>query len=292
MKLKSILLILSSALLSACSSTGLTLINAIEKLTSNHEVTANIAYGKQPWQKLDLHTPIISNKHDIPVLVFFYGGSWDTGKKEQYYFAAAAFAKLGYLVVIPDYIKYPQGKFPEFIQDGAAAISWVKNNINAHGGDASNVFIAGHSAGAHLGALLVSDKAYLQQHGLKPSDINAFAGLAGPYNFTPKRPEIVLIFEPVSNYAKMQIPNYIDGDEPSMLLAHGLNDTTVLIKNKITTIDALKEQNGDYESIDYPDVSHAGILLALSSLFDGKIQPANDIDKFFQKHLSPLNKDP
>lgn len=285
MKFIYILIMLVTTLLAGCTNTGLALLNTQAKFSSDHSVTSNISYGEQLWQKLDLHIPSKKNKTELPVLIFFYGGSWDSGNKEQYFFAARAFTKLGYLVVIPDYVKYPQGKFPTFIEDGATALAWVKQNIGNYGGNTKKLFVVGHSAGAHLGALLVADQSYLQAVDLSPDVVTAFAGLAGPYNFTPEARRIVRVFQPSSNYPKMKVMNHVDGNEPPMFLAHGSSDSTVGVANKDTTIEAIQKVGGKYKDINYQGVSHVGILLSLHSLFDGKATPAKDIDDFFRSYL-------
>ena len=156
-RIKLIIALASSLLLSGCASTGLYVLNYGLKLKPDHDVTKDIAFGDKAWQKLDVHTSGSNQEQAKPVLIFFYGGSWDSGKKEMYFFAADAFVRRGYVVVIPDYVKYPQARFPMFIEDGAAAVAWTKQNIKRFGGDPEQVFIAGHSAGAHLGGLLLTD---------------------------------------------------------------------------------------------------------------------------------------
>ena len=278
----SLFLLAVCAALQACSSVGLGVINTKEKINKKHQSLQNIVYGEKTWQKLDVYTPVSNQTNLKPVIVFFYGGSWDSGRKEQYLFAASAFTQLGYVVVIPDYVKFPQGKFPQFIHDGAASIAWVKKHISEHGGNPDQVFIVGHSAGAHLGALLVTDAEYLSKHDLKPTDVSAFAGLAGPYNFTPKAPKIVRIFEPEENYPKMKIMNHLNGDEPPMLFAHGLKDTTVSVRNQQANIKVIQQIGGTYKEIVYPEASHVSILLRLSSFYRGGKKPSEDIHNFFR----------
>lgn len=279
-------------LLSSCSSAGLALINTRAKLSSNHTLTSDIQYGEKPWQKLDLYIPKNDNQQtDINAnLIFFYGGGWSDGSKEQYYFVASKFANLGYTVIVPDYVKFPQGKFPAFIEDGAQTIAWLKQNIHQYGGNTDNIFIAGHSAGAHLGALLLADSNYLNQVGAKPNDINGFAGLSGPYGFTPKAPRFVRIFEPPSNYPKMNVINYIDGDEPPMLLLHGEADRLVSIENMHSSVNKAIEVGGIANGIIYPNVSHVRLLLGITSKLIGNSDPSLDMDRFFRKHLTETNK--
>lgn len=170
-----------SSVLSACSSTGLMVLNGIIKAENPQSIRKDLAYGEQPWQRLDVYPnrqqPM---KVASPVIIFIYGGGWDSGSKNQYFFAANAFVKRGYTVVVPDYIKFPDGKFPSFVKDAAKAFEWTKKNIASFNGDPENIFIVGHSAGAHTGALLSTDARYLAEVGFKKSDIRGFAGMAGP----------------------------------------------------------------------------------------------------------------
>ena len=289
---KIIILLLLTPLISSCSSLGLSALNATSKLESNHQVIENLAYGNQEWQTLDIHTSEQNSSNTAPeaikpVIIFLYGGGWTSGQKNQYYFAASAFTDKGYIVVLPDYVKYPEGRFPKFVHDSAKATAWVKHNIGKYGGNADQLYVVGHSAGAHIGALLVADEQYLLQEGLQTKDISAFAGLAGPYNFTPEEKPYTEIFGPKDQFPNMKIMNFIDGSEPPMLLLHGTKDKTVGILNKDSLIETIKNKGGLYGDITYTGESHIGILLNLHPYFDGKNNPANDIDQFFKLYGKP-----
>ncbi len=277
---------LGTLFLSGCSSTGLYLLNSSLKLGADHSVEKNIQYGERDWQRLDVHVPTANTETPRPVLVFFYGGSWDSGRKEMYYFVANSFAKRGYIVVIPDYIKYPDARFPAFMHDGAAALDWVLSNIKDHGGDPNNIVVAGHSAGAHLGALLLSDAQYLAQHERKPQDVKAFVGLAGPYNFTPTSATLVEIFGPPEKFPNMQLNNFVDGDEPPMLLLHGRADETVGLQNQTSFLTKLREHNIDADGKVYDDVGHIKILMSLTPPLKGDVPTLDDMDQFFRRVIN------
>ena len=164
---------LSSLLLVACTKIGLSVANLPNQF-SDTETTKDLAYGSEPWQKLDIYVPPHAAEKSLPVVVFFYGGSWKDGSKDMYPFVGEAFAKKGYITVIADYSKYPQVKFPTFVEDGAKAVAWTYRHIAEYQGDPKRLFIAGHSAGAHIGAMMTADKHYLHAEGLTPSIINAF----------------------------------------------------------------------------------------------------------------------
>ncbi|MGK0375053.1 MAG: acetyl esterase/lipase [Arenicella sp.] len=270
-------------LLSACGSTGLMVLNGAVKAENRQNLSKDLAYGEQTWQRLDVYPNQQKPAQGAsPVVIFIYGGGWDSGSKKQYFFAANAFVKRGYTVVVPDYVKYPNGRFPTFVEDAAKAFEWTKKNIANFNGDPNNIFIVGHSAGAHTGALLSTDARYLSDVGFKKSDIRGFAGMAGPYGFTPKAKKYVAIFAPESNYPKMKAMNFVDGSEPPMLLMHGMADKVVGVLNKDTLLDSLNDAQVSNQNIEYKGVSHIGILLKLHPWFDKKHQAANDIDAFFK----------
>ena len=280
------LFVISLLSLSGCTQVGLYGLNSLARVNTDNTVIRNIPYGTKglSWQTLDVYQPSSSsiNKATKPVIVFFYGGGWTTGKKSQYYFAASAFTELGYVVVVPDYAKYPKAKFPQFINDGAASVKWVKDNIAEYGGNPDEVFIVGHSAGAHLGALLLADSQYLALHDLNTQDIKGFAGLAGPYSFVPKRKPYTQVFGPESNYPNMNAVNYVDGNEPAMLLLHGENDTTVEVGNLQRLSDALSQHNVEHKTAIYPNMNHTKILLSLHPNWNKKHPTVSDIHLFFQ----------
>jgi len=277
-------LILLSHLLSACSSGGLFLINSAARLGADQIRHEGLAYGEEPWQSLDVYQPK-DKCGDRPVMLFFYGGGWNSGAKEDYLFVADSFTSLGYVVVVPDYATYPTGKFPTFIEDGARAFAWTKNNIPAYSGDATRIVLVGHSAGAHLAALLLADDSYLRAEGLSPADASGFAGLAGPYNFTPTEPKYQKIFAPPSNYPKMKVSNYITGKEPPMLLVRGTADKTVAAYNQDRLVASLEQFGVPYRDRRYAGVTHVGLLLDMAPFFKNGAPLINDMHQFFKQHL-------
>jgi len=117
--------------------------------------------------------------------MFIHGGSWRNGRKDDYGFAGAALAALGFLTAIPNYRLAPEVRFPTFIEDCAAALRWVQDNAAAYGGDPSRIVIAGRSAGAYNTMMLALDPRYLMGAGVDASAVKGVVGLAGPYDFYP-----------------------------------------------------------------------------------------------------------
>ena len=168
------------------------------------------------------------------------------------------------------------------MEDGAKALAWIYDNISAYYGNPDRIHLSGHSSGAHIAALLAADARYLADQGKSRSlVIRDFAGLAGPYAFTPDEPDLKDIFGPPKNYPNMQVTTFIDGQQPPMLLLYGDADTTVRYSNLAKLEERIKETGGLVQSIVYPDVGHIGLAAALSwfNLHDASV--VRDMARFF-----------
>jgi acetyl esterase/lipase len=264
-------------LLSGCSS--LDVLNAV---TPNGEaqLTSDIRYGEQLRQTLDIHLPT-TTKTARPVVIFFYGGRWQNGSKSEYVFVGQALAKLGIITVIPDYRLFPDVEFPTFIRDSAAATKWTLNNIQRYGGDPKQVFLMGHSAGAHIAAMLATNAQYLQEVGLTPRQLKGMIGLAGGYDFKITDADIKQVFRRASSYEDSQPINFVDGDEPPLLLLHGKKDVTLAPQNSKNLAYQTKQLGGQAEVVIYDKMAHVGMLLSLvDSPFMYFSPVLKDIEKF------------
>ena len=150
---KGFTLMLLAWLLSACSPFA-----AVNLLVpkSGYSVRRDIAYGGDPRQKLDVYIPD-GLKGPAPMLLFFYGGSWESGKRGDYLGFGQAFASKGIITIVADYRLYPQVKFPAFMEDSASALAFVHAHGGDYGGDPKRLFVSGHSAGAYNAVMLGSD---------------------------------------------------------------------------------------------------------------------------------------
>jgi len=126
-------------------------------------VTRNLAYGTaHERQVLDVHAP--AGAKNLPVVFWIHGGGWQAGDKAGVQQKPAAFTARGCVFVSTNYRLMPQADMGTIIRDVAQALAWVHQNIAAHGGDPTRVFVMGHSAGAQLAALLCTDDRYLKAH--------------------------------------------------------------------------------------------------------------------------------
>lgn len=260
--------------LSGCAQLSFAVANVPSQL-ANTFTKRTESFGTADWQKLDVYMPNDATAK-TPVVIFFYGGRWETGTREDYAFVGTTIAQEGYITVIPDYRKYPQVKFPTFVDDGAAAVAWTAKHFPGRA-----IHIAGHSAGAHIGALIVADKSYLAKYHLTPQIIANFIGLAGPYDFTPDEDDLKAIFAPPESYPRMQVTTFIDGHEPPMFLLQGEADKDVNIFNLTRLAQKIQSKAGKVTVRTYPDIDHTGIIKAFTWL-----EPSSPVRKDFFAFLA------
>ena len=243
--------------------------------------------------KLDIYRP--KDATNAPVVVFYYGGRWEFGNREDYRWFAEALARNGFVAILPDYRKYPQVKLDGFMTDAANALAWSFEHAAEYGGDRDQLFVMGHSAGAHLALMLATNAQWMASHQIEPTRLAGAIGLAGPYNFLPLTADdmIGMFGSTPEQQARSQPINFVDGDEPPMLWLHGSADNTVWPKNSTTLAQAVKAKGGRAEVITYPDVTHSGILLSVSPTFRGKASALEDSVRFIkevvaQRKAAPL----
>ncbi len=269
-----------AAMAGACS--GADLVNALVP-AGGYDRIEGLAYGPGPRHRLDLYRPL--GEGPFPVVVFFYGGGWDTGARGDYLFVGQRLAAAGYLAVIPDYRLYPDVAFPAFIEDCAEAVAWTGEHASAYGGDSARMALMGHSAGAYNAMMLALDGRYLDAAGWPAWRLSAAIGLAGPYDFRPFDSALLQgVFGGWPDADATQPITFARGDAPPLLLATGEDDTTVLPANSDRLARAMEEAGGVVTLVRYPDMGHIGIAAALAQPVPGSDAVFTDILAFLDRH--------
>ena len=271
---------LSALFLEGCSRLGFFAANAPAAFGS-YKRHANIAYGPEPQHRLDVYMPNKPAGMPRPLVVFWHGGRWRYGDKSDYRFVGAALAESGYVVVIANYRHYPQVKMPGFMDDAAHAAQWAAVHAGDYGGDPQRLYLMGHSAGAHLAALVTLDRRYFIATGHPAPRIAGVIGLSGPYDFLPLREaDVQDMFGPPELYPESQPINFVRADAPPMLLVQGLADETVWPKNSRNLAAALTALGVPVTLKLYPKVSHSDTVAALTALLRGRAPTLADIQTF------------
>ena len=274
------LLALGALALTACS--PLTAFNTLTPKDPAAIVGRDVPFGANPRQKLDIYAPRGGVKA-VPVLVFFYGGGWNSGRRQDYRFVAKALAAQGFLTIVPDYRVYPEVRYPEFLVDGAMAVRWAQDHAAEYGGDPTSILLAGHSAGAYNAVELALDDRFLKAAGVDLRSIKGVAGLAGPYDFLPLDVgETKDAFGQAPDLPSTQPVNHVRNDAPPVFLAHGDRDTVVGPYHTENLAKALVGVNAPVEKHIYAGVGHGGLVLALSQPFRGNGPVLVDMTRFLK----------
>ncbi len=273
---------LISFILSSCVKTGIKAINGLSK-HGDFVLHENIRYGTHNDNLLDIYLP--KNQKPKASIIFFYGGCWGQCSKlskHDYLFLAETLTKNGYAVIIPDYRKYPEVKFDEILADAKRSVIWTISQSADYNID-NNIFLMGHSAGAHIAAMLADDESQLNEY---HAGIKGFIGLAGPYNFYPFNGQYMYdLFDPKDDYFASQPIHFINGNEPPHLLLQGIPDKRVFKHNAIDMAKKLDANNIPNELILLEKTSHTKIILSFTKLFRKKTKVLSSIVSFIDKNL-------
>ena len=270
--------------LAGCSPAGL--LNGISRVSGDGNTRLAVrgaAYGPLARNKLDVWVPADAPAGPLPVIVFFYGGGWVSGDRGDYGFAGRAFAARGFVTIVADYRLVPEVRFPSFLQDGALAVKWARDNVARYGGDPKRISLAGHSAGAYQAAMLSLDRQYLAAAGVDPAIIRAAALLATPTDFYPwteTRGRDALGAWP--NPRETQPITFARQDAPPMLLMHGTADTIVRPYNSERMSAKLKALGAPVALHLYPGKSHTDLVKSLSPTFRGSTPALADSVAFLR----------
>lgn len=269
-------------LLGACSP-----LSVLSALSGTHiQQSTRYAYGDAPRQTLAVHLPQDA-RPNADVVLFLYGGRWQYGSKEEYRFAADGLAQSGFITVIADYRLYPDADWRDFLADSAAAYHWTENHVAGFGGNPRRIFLMGHSAGAHLAAMVALDKKLRQQAGIKRLPCGLI-GLAGPYDFLPiNDADIKDVFKSANPLIETQPIYYVSSPMPPMLLLTGQDDVAVKPGNTKRMAAAVNKAGGKAQVIEYANVGHVDIMLAMAPILSGLAPTLQDTARFIRETSCP-----
>ncbi len=269
-----------AGLSSACSRLAFLAAN-VPTLFGAYTRRTDLPYGSDPRQKVDVYLPEGAPGVMRPMVVFWNGGRWSFGDKKDYRFVGAALAGLGFVAVVANYRDYPQVKMPGFMDDAARAAQWAYAHAAEFNADSGRFYLMGHSAGAHMAALVALNRQYFAALGAPIPQIAGVIGLSGPYDFLPLlEADLQDMFGPPALYPESQPINYVRADAPPTLLVVGLADTIVAPKNTLNLAAALKAVGVPVTLKVYPKLSHADTVAALSLPARGRAPILLDIGQF------------
>jgi len=253
----------------------------LASLPGNYERRSDVPFGSHGLS-LDTYRP--PEAHNRPIIVYWFGGAWRFGSKEQYRYIGAALAEAGYIAVLPDYRLYPEAKFPDFVQDGAQALAWAVHHARDIGGDPNRVYVAGHSSGAHLAAMLAYDEQWARAAGVPAGTIRGFIGLAGPYALKPDADDPRIIFTEPFTLADWQPIQLARAGAPPALLIHGDADQSTYVGHSRGMAEKLQAVGVPVRLLIYPARNHRDPILAFARWAPDQMPVLEEIGKFVGPH--------
>ena len=216
---------------------------------------------------LDVYMPEGAKK--APVVVFFHGGALLYGDKTYGKGMAARLVDSGVGFVGANYRFSPAHAHPSHVQDAAAATAWVIKNIASYGGDPENVFIAGHSAGAYLAALVAVDRSLIEKHTIDHEVIKGTI-LISPFLYVeetaPKRIASDAVYKSIwgeksKEWLKASVSGFIGPDQNDILVIYADGDDLWRKEQNERFVSELKSKgNANIRAIEVKNRTHTTIL--------------------------------
>jgi len=219
--------------------------------------------------KLDIYAP--KDAKNLPVLVWFHGGGLTGGDKASRLTAALckALSTEGFVVASANHRLNPQVKYPTYLEDGAAAVAWMKQNAATYGGNPNQLFIGGHSAGGYLSAQIGTDARYLKSNNVELSQISGLIPVSGQmtthYTIRTERglPETTIVIDEAA-------PLYhARKDTPPMLILYGEKDMALRAEENQYFAAALKVAGNEWVTcLQMAGRDHGGIIAKMAESDD------------------------
>ena len=236
-------------------------------------VSKDILYGDEPSQDLDIYYPkplaqamktqsVVETTY--PMVVFVHGGSWETGNKDEYAFVGQSLAQAGYVTAVINYRKAPEHVYPDYVKDAAQAIAWSYNNAKSLHADPERLAVIGHSAGAFNAVAAVANEDFLAPYGVKPKDLAAVIGIAGPYSYDFRKFDSATAFGADATPDAVMPDRQIKGAQPPYLLLTAEKDKVVHATNSIKMTNALQNAGVEVETGEIKGASHATSIGAMA----------------------------
>jgi len=241
----------------------------------------NIAYYTGPGadrdkHRLDVYVP--AGGPELPVVVFIHGGAWRFGDRDTrfdtYQKLGRKLAARGILTVVPSYRLAPGHKYPAFVQDAARAVKWVEENIAEYGGNSRRLILMGHSAGAHIAALLAADHHWLKEAGADPARIAGVAGISGPYDIVATEKKMSRMVhsafgEDPATWSDASVETHVgESPLPPFLLAVASRDPESLHQHALELITAIRKAGGRARRFEAKGRNHFSVIVRLGDQDD------------------------
>jgi arylformamidase len=228
-----------------------------------HAALFDLAYGEASGERLDFFP---TNRSDAPLLVFIHGGWWRSLDKSDFSFIAPAYTRAGFNVALTNYTLAPHASLAEIVQQQLRALAWLYRNAEKYDFDPNRIVVAGHSAGAHLSAMMMAALWPVFGEDLPPNLVKAGILLSGIYDLEPVRHadfvniDLRLGAEDVTPLSPAGMPQ---SHPTPFITAYGGRESDEFRRQ--TELLVQSWQAGHRETVPLPDINHLTICDAFGT---------------------------
>ncbi len=235
-----------------------------EKVRAEMEHRLNVPFGPTLAEHLDLYPAPGTEPGDggtATVLVYVHGGYWRSRTSKEFGFVARGPASKDVATVIVNYALCPYVTMDEIVRQSRAAVTWAYKNAASFGGDPERIHVAGHSAGGHLTAMLLTTD-WEGDYGLPTDIIKGACAISGlfdlaPFPYTFAQPKLQLTWEQVlRNSPILHVPD----TAPPLLLAYGEGETAELKRQSEDFLAAWQAKSLDADLLPLPGKNHYDVI--------------------------------
>ncbi len=168
------------------------------------------SYGPSDAAKLDIFTPAFAK--DLPVMIFFHGGSWDFDTKDNYSTQAVPFLMTGAIYISVGFDNIPPNTMTGMVGQCRSAVQWIYKNAKNFGGDPNRLYVSGHSSGGHLANMMLVTE--WQKHGLPENVLKGGSILSGwtdlyPVSLSMRQQFLKLTPQEVKEFSPVNFPQNV-----------------------------------------------------------------------------------
>lgn len=222
--------------------------------------TPDVPYGPDYWQRMDIYRPA-GGLTGLPVMIFFHGGNFTHGYKEWCGFMAPAITAFPAVFVSASYRLAPHTPYREILRDAFAALAELRRLLPEHGGDSARVFVAGHSAGGQIAALMVQRDDWRAEAGLPAGCIAGALPISARYGRRLGEQESDPAYRVPPGVPDSPIELAPRGAEVPFLVAWGGKERAEVIADAEAFVPALRGAGVAVEAMPRPDHDHFSIHL-------------------------------
>ena len=220
----------------------------------------DLAYGKDPKQKLDLYLAKGTLK-DAPVFLFFHGGGFREGDRAHYGYVARPFIENGIIAAIASYRLIPKNTYPDQRNDTRDAVAWLYKNIGSYGGDPRSLFVGGHSAGGLMTGHVCANTDWLTERSIPKDALQGCAPMSVDHGFESIRKRTTYL--PDASDHKEATPILNIKNPPSYFVVSAGGDEARLIEPTKEFAAKLREAGSTAVVVFGKGMDHAEIVAAL-----------------------------